>query len=272
MNCLIQKIMINCSIIIPVYNTPINFVKDAIKTSLNQIGDVNIEVVLVDDKSTNDWYNQIDLSDSRITLYKLKKNMGVAYAWDYGIKKSKYDLICLLAADDFFHPDKIETQYAFMDAAKKRASYTGFITYGLDDNNKIQHITNHIPPHFIVKEDLFRALKQNDYFSCFINGASVMFEKSFYNEVGGFDSRLRYMQDYDLWLRMTDKELMVDVPLTLISRRDHNQQTKHQFQNDKQLNEIRRKSIEYAIIKLKWERSEERRVGKECRSRWSPYH
>ena len=31
------------------------------------------------------------------------------------------------------------------------------------------------------------------------------------------------------------------------------QQTKHQFQNDKQLNEIRRKSIEYAIIKLKWE-------------------
>src|SRR2546430_1509705 len=23
---------------------------------------------------------------------------------------------------------------------------------------------------------------------------------------------------------------------------------------------------------LKWDRSEERRVGKECRSRWSPYH
>ena len=24
--------------------------------------------------------------------------------------------------------------------------------------------------------------------------------------------------------------------------------------------------------KIKWHRSEERRVGKECRSRWSPYH
>ena len=23
---------------------------------------------------------------------------------------------------------------------------------------------------------------------------------------------------------------------------------------------------------IRWERSEERRVGKECRSRWSPYH
>ena len=26
------------------------------------------------------------------------------------------------------------------------------------------------------------------------------------------------------------------------------------------------------ILKMKKERSEERRVGKECRSRWSPYH
>ena len=26
------------------------------------------------------------------------------------------------------------------------------------------------------------------------------------------------------------------------------------------------------IGKAPWERSEERRVGKECRSRWSPYH
>ena len=25
-------------------------------------------------------------------------------------------------------------------------------------------------------------------------------------------------------------------------------------------------------VKIPWERSEERRVGKECRSRWSPYH
>src|SRR2546430_14549851 len=27
-----------------------------------------------------------------------------------------------------------------------------------------------------------------------------------------------------------------------------------------------------SIASLRWQRSEERRVGKECRSRWSPYH
>ena len=28
----------------------------------------------------------------------------------------------------------------------------------------------------------------------------------------------------------------------------------------------------YALVSLPTSRSEERRVGKECRSRWSPYH
>ena len=30
--------------------------------------------------------------------------------------------------------------------------------------------------------------------------------------------------------------------------------------------------IENNFWYMGWERSEERRVGKECRSRWSPYH
>ena len=29
---------------------------------------------------------------------------------------------------------------------------------------------------------------------------------------------------------------------------------------------------EYAVVSARFARSEERRVGKECRSRWSPYH
>ena len=35
---------------------------------------------------------------------------------------------------------------------------------------------------------------------------------------------------------------------------------------------IATKRIKYLGINLPKERSEERRVGKECRSRWSPYH
>ena len=32
------------------------------------------------------------------------------------------------------------------------------------------------------------------------------------------------------------------------------------------------KKNEIELFVVRWMRSEERRVGKECRSRWSPYH
>ena len=35
---------------------------------------------------------------------------------------------------------------------------------------------------------------------------------------------------------------------------------------------LRKMAIDGYIIQVDAERSEERRVGKECRSRWSPYH
>src|SRR3712207_8318733 len=31
-------------------------------------------------------------------------------------------------------------------------------------------------------------------------------------------------------------------------------------------------TVNRTVMETVWERSEERRVGKECRSRWSPYH
>ena len=38
------------------------------------------------------------------------------------------------------------------------------------------------------------------------------------------------------------------------------------------LDVIRRREDGYHEVKMIMQRSEERRVGKECRSRWSPYH
>ena len=36
--------------------------------------------------------------------------------------------------------------------------------------------------------------------------------------------------------------------------------------------DLKKKGKGFTLVELIAERSEERRVGKECRSRWSPYH
>ena len=41
---------------------------------------------------------------------------------------------------------------------------------------------------------------------------------------------------------------------------------------DMLLQEIAKRNFMDVEIEVFWNRSEERRVGKECRSRWSPYH
>ena len=40
----------------------------------------------------------------------------------------------------------------------------------------------------------------------------------------------------------------------------------------KTYNSLRKKAVDQAAPQKRGVRSEERRVGKECRSRWSPYH
>ena len=50
------------------------------------------------------------------------------------------------------------------------------------------------------------------------------------------------------------------------------------WEKEREANFVRRKEMKKLMLKLKMvrlnlmNRSEERRVGKECRSRWSPYH
>ena len=38
------------------------------------------------------------------------------------------------------------------------------------------------------------------------------------------------------------------------------------------IGKVSKKTMDYSSLRLVQWRSEERRVGKECRSRWSPYH
>ena len=45
-----------------------------------------------------------------------------------------------------------------------------------------------------------------------------------------------------------------------------------QCRKDREVLQLKIKNLEHGINEAEKMRSEERRVGKECRSRWSPYH
>jgi glycosyltransferase involved in cell wall biosynthesis len=82
------------------------FLRQAIDSALNQTYK-NLDVIVVDDGSSDDSRAIIASYGTRITPI-LKENGGQASAFNVGFAASRGEIICLLDADDFFHPDKVE--------------------------------------------------------------------------------------------------------------------------------------------------------------------
>ena len=92
---------IDLSIIIPIYNLEdyIQECLDSIRQSLKEL--TNVEVLLIDDGSTDDSKKKIEsyVSDSRFHYY-YQENQGVSQARNYGIQLSKGKYITFIDGDD----------------------------------------------------------------------------------------------------------------------------------------------------------------------------
>jgi glycosyltransferase involved in cell wall biosynthesis len=96
------------SIIIPVYNAE-KYIAACIDSVLAQTWQ-NIEVIVVDDGSTDNSLKIIEQYVSKGVKILLQKNSGASTARNKGLDESTGDFIQFLDADDLLSPDKIEAQ------------------------------------------------------------------------------------------------------------------------------------------------------------------
>ena len=95
------------SVIIPYFNDELNINKSVL-SALNQTYK-NIEIIIIDDENTK---NSIDvlkkfIKEKRIKIIRNKKNLGVAFARNKGIKISKGQLVAFLDSDDHWNKKNI---------------------------------------------------------------------------------------------------------------------------------------------------------------------
>lgn len=101
------------SVITPAYNAE-KYIKDAIDSVLMQTYK-NWEMIIVDDGSTDTTVEVISqYEDTRIKLFKIEKNSGVAVAMNTALEKASGTLIAFLDADDIWKPEKLEKHVEFM--------------------------------------------------------------------------------------------------------------------------------------------------------------
>lgn len=133
------------SIITPVYNAEA-YIEDTIKSIECQTYK-NYEAIFVDDCSTDNSVKIIEkyaVNNERIKIIKLKRNKGVAFARNIGIRKAKGKYLCFLDSDDIWKKNKLEEQLNFIKQNNCAFTYTAF-KYMNNEGTRVGKKINVIP-------------------------------------------------------------------------------------------------------------------------------
>lgn len=209
------------SVIIPTYNRAWS-IERSISSVLNQSFS-DLELIIVDDGSTDNTQDVISkFKDGRIKYFFIK-NSGVSTARNFGIKKSKFNLIAFLDSDDEWLPNKLEEQINLYRKQSYVLCHTDEIW--IRNGKRVNPMNKH------KKEggDVF----EKSLSLCCISPSSVVIEKKILEEFSGFDESLKICEDYDLWLRICSKYKVqyVDKKL-LIKYGGHSDQLSGSWGND----------------------------------------
>ncbi|WMN63447.1 glycosyltransferase family 2 protein [Vibrio parahaemolyticus] len=183
------------SVIIPCYNSS-ETIKSAIESVFIQDANISIEVIVVDDNSSdiNSLENEINNIDSKpgnnIRLIKLSKNNGGGNARNIGISKSNSKYISFLDSDDTWMRGKLNRQIKIY---KPGTILTSKVKKGSDLSSAIvlpKEIKLDLEP---VSEALFVTNK--------LIQTSTFFMSSDIAKMVMFNPNLPRHQDYDFLLR-----------------------------------------------------------------------
>ena len=96
------------SVVISCYNSG-KIITECLNSVLNQTY-TNIEILILDDGSTDDSFTHIEKFNINKNIFIFKKNQGLTKSLNFLISKSNGEWIARIDADDIWDPFKLEKQ------------------------------------------------------------------------------------------------------------------------------------------------------------------
>lgn len=209
-NKLITVIMAN-------YNTPIEYLSQAIDSILNQTYE-NFELVIIDDASTDGSLAYIEsIRDSRITLIKNEINCGPAKSRNRGLKIAKGDYIAIMDSDDISYPNRLEEELLFMEQNEDViVCGSWFEKFGIEEKTR---------KPIIQDFERYRCQLLFSNTPITICHSSAMFRKQMLEDnLIIYDESLPKAQDYGMWTVCSEFGRMAIIEKVLIKYRTHEKQ------------------------------------------------
>jgi GT2 family glycosyltransferase len=179
-------------IVIPAYN-PGKELVDAVRSCMNQ-SYKKFSVTVVDDHSSID-VQKLLWDFPSVKYIRNDRNLGPGGARNVGIKESESDCISFLDADDIMHEDKLKLSISALSGKEDVGMVCGNYKI-MVDRKALQGPFYKLP----IKINHRLLMRQN-----FVASGSVTVMRSVFDEVGFFDETFWIAEDYDMWVRISEK-------------------------------------------------------------------
>ena len=183
------------SFIVPTYNVSKTLLKECLDSLLNQSYD-NFEICISDDHSTLEETIEVlkeyEQKYDQIHVTYRKKNGHISEASNTAISLAKGEFIALIDNDDTIEKDSLYYVVEALNQNKK-------LDMIYSDEDKIDFKGNYMEPHF--KPDYSPDTLMGVNYICHL----CVLRTSLVRKIGGFRKAYDGSQDYDLFLRITEK-------------------------------------------------------------------
>jgi glycosyltransferase involved in cell wall biosynthesis len=190
------------TVLLATYNSA-EFIAQSIRSVLIQTYH-NFELLIVDDGSTDNTEIIVNsFKDERINYVK-KEHTGLADSLNFGLKIAKYDWIARMDADDICHSERLKTLLTADFSNANNIIFSKGAFFSKSTLRIIQECPNN-------QREIIKSLALHSL----IMHPSVIYNRHFILESGGYNENLQIYEDYDLWLRISKKCNFILIPEVL---------------------------------------------------------
>ena len=176
------------SIIITSFNYD-KFIEDSIESCLSQETELEFEVIVVDDGSTDKTKEILSKYSDSCNVFRIE-NSGVEAASNIGIKNAKSKYFIRLDADDTIKKSLIETLFNHMEENQSAFAYSNY-----DSIDESGHVINSV---FLPKYSEDEIFNRGDFLA-----SGTIINKDIFFKVGGYNEKYKNcgLENYELILK-----------------------------------------------------------------------
>lgn len=224
------------SIIMPVYNGE-KYLEEAIQSILLQTFQ-DWELWLVNDCSTDSSLKIMEKyarENDKIQIITNPENYQLPRSLNIGFRHARGTYLTWTSDDNFYQPDAVEVMVRELENHPDCGLVCCDVDYLFEDGSVMAH---RFP-------DASRLYLENVVGACFLYRREVL------ETVGEYDPAMFLVEDYDYWLRISQKYPVVHIPRCLYQYRFHKQSLTTQKRQTvaKQLYRLRLRELEYLLSK-----------------------